>query len=512
MFFSLFLMGLVPFAVALNEIGATDDDDSGETVDNNVDVTPPTGDLLTGTDFNDTIVGDDLADTIDAGAGPDEVWAGAGDDVVDGGRGADRLFGQDGDDTMDGGIGFDLVSGLAGDDSITGGWGEDQLYGGTGDDTIYGDGADDYIRGGDGNDILRGGEGGDDIDGQAGDDLIYGGSAKDVLFGGDGSDTLIGSEGADQLNGNAGGDMLRGGDGNDSLSAVGRASNGADAGPQADADTLFGDDGNDLLEGANATDETLYYGGDGNDTIIGNGAVFDGGAGKDLIDVTGNATVIAGEGADQIVTHSDGITIDLTDSDAASDEIEFGGSSNIINGFVPGEDALSFEELPDELSAQDDGEDLLLLSGEEVVATFTGLAGTPLADLLATSDQLAQLTTQGDDALTGTAGDTLTGGAGTDSFTIDIATEAGTVDEDAQDVDPGPIVIADFEAGEQISLIWDGVESADTDGHTDPISQSVTDDGDLLLGDLGAPIAIVQGVGRVLTVDEFPQGYAVAQG
>lgn len=94
------------------------------------------------------------------------------------------------------------------------------MVGTGGNDTIDGmDGTDD-ISGGDGNDYLLGGAGRDVLRGGNGDDLLNGGSSgsgPDILLGGAGADTLLGDEGADFLDGGTGNDVLDSGSGQNRL-------------------------------------------------------------------------------------------------------------------------------------------------------------------------------------------------------------------------------------------------------------------------------------------------------
>ena len=85
------------------------------------------GELVCGTDRDDTILG----------SGSPEIIQGArGDDRVSGGRGNDTIGGENGDDRVSGGRGTDLVSGGSGDDWVQGGEGRDMLSGGSGNDVL----------------------------------------------------------------------------------------------------------------------------------------------------------------------------------------------------------------------------------------------------------------------------------------------------------------------------------------------------------------------------------------
>lgn len=237
------------------------------------------GEVMIGTDGNDTLEGGDDNDTLVGGLGDDQLVGGPGDDDLQGDDGDDFVFGNDGNDLLQGGNGNDTLWGGAGNDIVHGGSGVDLMGGGDGDDELYGDdgedeiwanGGNDLIYGGADNDLLGGGSGNDTMYGEAGDDQVWGGAGDDIVYGNAGNDTLGGREGNDHLFGgdgndeiwtNAGDDLAYGGAGNDTLG-------GSDGN-----DTLYGDGGEDFL-----------IGGDGNDWLSG-GADDDtlqGGAGEDV--------------------------------------------------------------------------------------------------------------------------------------------------------------------------------------------------------------------------------------
>ena len=95
--------------------------------------------------------------------------------VIDG----ELIGGTDLDDSLMGVAEGDLVKGYGGQDTLAGSDGADMLEGGQGNDQLFGEG---------GNDILLGGQGDDDL---------IGGDNNDTLFGGEGNDTLNGGSGAD---------------------------------------------------------------------------------------------------------------------------------------------------------------------------------------------------------------------------------------------------------------------------------------------------------------------------
>ena len=124
-----------------------------------LEVRPPHGKEIAGTDGDDRLIGTPHDDVIDARGGDDIVYGREGDDVIHGGDGDDRLLG---------------------------GFGNDVIWGGRGNDIIWGGAGDDALFGQDGNDILEGDAGNDHLDGGAGDDEVHGGEGADIAHGGQG--------------------------------------------------------------------------------------------------------------------------------------------------------------------------------------------------------------------------------------------------------------------------------------------------------------------------------------
>lgn len=176
-----------------------------ECAQNNLD-----GNVIFGTQGNDTLKGTSKGDLIFALEGNDVVQGGSGDDCIVGGPGNNVLLGENGADTILGG---------EGSDSILGGNDADKLFGGAGNDSIRGDKGDDSISGGDGTDSLWGGNGNDAIVGGANNDSLFGDNGDDVLDGGTGNDSLNGGFGNDQLIGGVGIDSGNGSSGTDVCSS-----------------------------------------------------------------------------------------------------------------------------------------------------------------------------------------------------------------------------------------------------------------------------------------------------
>ncbi|MEA5462615.1 phytase [Leptothoe sp. PORK10 BA2] len=145
-------------------------------------VVNPQGEILGGTDADDTLVNGDEGSKL-AGFDGNDLLAGAlGDDVILGGDGDDVLRGDRNSrhaQTGEAG-GDDLIYGGGGNDRIGGKSGNDRLFGDGGDDQIWGDAGDDLLRGGLGNDTLTG----DNNSGGSGIDTF-------VLAIGEGTDTIV---------------------------------------------------------------------------------------------------------------------------------------------------------------------------------------------------------------------------------------------------------------------------------------------------------------------------------
>ncbi len=159
---------------------------------------------------------------------------------------------------------------------------------------------------------------------------VPGGNGADNIIGGTGNNTINAGNGNDNVYGGAGADNIIGGNGND---------------------TLDGGTGNDSLTGNNGND--FLYGGVGNDTLLGsNGNDFlRGGLGNDIL--TGNNdndifAFAAGEGTDTI-----------TDFKKGEDLIGLYGG-------------LSFGQL------SFSGNNILVTSTNEILATLTGINTTTL--------------------------------------------------------------------------------------------------------------------------------------
>jgi hypothetical protein len=138
------------------------------------------------------------------------------------------------------------------------------------------------------NDTLNGQDGNDTLNGLGGNDTLYGRSGDDVLNGGDGNDTLDGGLGNDTLKGGAGDDLFvfRMGDGKDQIDGHG------DSGSDSWTDTI-------QLRTATGGDD-LDYGSDWTLTVS-----------HGTYQVNGDETIDLSDGAEGIITFSDGSSIEF---------------------------------------------------------------------------------------------------------------------------------------------------------------------------------------------------------
>jgi len=274
------------------------------------------------------------------------------------------LTATDADDFLRTGNGEDKLSGLAGKDQLYGGAGNDELKGGDGDDRLFGQDDNDTLIGGAGNDLLNGGKGNDWADYSAAADpdagvhssgihLVAGPDNVRVHDGIDGVDTLVSIE---NIEGTAFDDTFSfEGDLSDAISNFAYLCGG---GSGSSGDTLdFSDitggqgvyvtfddheftlvndssdsagslrvDGVENAVGTNFTDtitgnsaNNILYGGGGADSLSG-------GAGDDILIFDAEDTLVdGGAGRDVgIVTGEAGVTVDLAEAAATLGGAEVG--------------------------------------------------------------------------------------------------------------------------------------------------------------------------------------------
>lgn len=241
----------------------------------------------------------------------------------------------------------------------------ENAIGGSGNDIIGGNAAANRLYGGAGNDTLLGGVGGDDT--------FYGGAGRDVITSGVNDNTAYGGGGHDWITGNSFDDILFGDLGDDTLLG------------QSGEDSLYGGGGDDVLDGGSGAD--FEYGGDGDDrfllnTNLGDGNTFDGGAGRDVLDLTGiggsasAVTIIldshiSGLGGASTITGVE----DVWGSSGASEWIYGGAAANRLYG-NGGADVLDGQGGNDSLYGGDGNDWVFDASGADILVGGAG------ADLL----------------------------------------------------------------------------------------------------------------------------------
>ena len=355
-----------------------------------------TGQLLGGTEADDTRNG---------GAGNDLIAGAGGVDTLNGLGGNDRLEGGWGNDTLNGGAGLDQLAGGEGDDTLIGGVGADLLIGGNGSDTAS------YAAAGSGVAIslaVLSGKGSD----AAGDSFnsvenVTGSAFNDILVGDAGANVLTGGGGIDQLDGRGGIDTMNGGSGNDGYKVdntgdriIEETGQGTDVAyvsvnsyiMAANLEQLVvtgtayyatGNGGNNVMRGAGSGYYELY-GGAGNDTLYG------GTGGDTLFGEAGDDTYIINSVRDQI------IEVPSAGYDSAYSTVTFWMPSGLERLFLRGTAAIN--------GRGNDSDNMLI--GNNAANLIEGGAGR---------DRLYG--GAGDDILSGNGGgDALVGGAGADTF------------------------------------------------------------------------------------------------
>ncbi|MEM8852332.1 MAG: hypothetical protein AAGD34_01450 [Pseudomonadota bacterium] len=350
----------------------------------NVKGSEAAGNILIGSNADNTIHAYGKDDTIEGGGGKDEIHIRGVFDHVDGGADDDiiKIYDAEAEDdapdwelpinavVIDGGTGVDTLSvsqsdwvntsnGLPSDFGlfvdmeghifVFEGAHADPDKPGTEGTTHLTDGTIDNVEnviGTQYNDSLYGDIIANTFEGKAGDDKLTGRLGDDTLNGGSGNDTLLGGEDDDVLIGGAGADALGGGAGQDTASYVDSAavevslSAGLAIGGDAQGDSLEGIENligsrhADILEGDSAANR--LDGGEGNDTLDGAG---------------GNDTLLGGDGADAFVFGS---------------EFHFEGGNVVVDDFEVGVDVLDLSHLPGGGSAADALAAFTLLNGDAV--------------------------------------------------------------------------------------------------------------------------------------------------
>ncbi|WP_339073944.1 calcium-binding protein [Teredinibacter turnerae] len=455
-------------------------------------------DTLWGGAGDDTLDGGVGADTLHGEAGDDTLVGGAGVDELDGGSGNDTLYGGDDDDILTDNSGVNVLFGESGNDTLSGtgnlygGLGNDtltgqgELYGDEGNDILVGDG---LLAGGSGNDELRGGAGSDTLWGGDGDDTLYADDAyvygnsgvQNTLAGGRGNDTIYGSFSADEYHFQLGdgvdvivetqlasdhnypslaheGDSLVFGEGisADNLNFVRSGNDLVIEVAQGDQITVqnwfypYTGSGQDLFkvdelifsDGASLSFEevenrVLYVGTSVDDTLLGyldRNETISGGAGADYIDGrAGDDVLLGGSGNDQLQGREGN---DIYDGQDGDDKYVYhnGGGHDLIQQTGDGFDGLFFEVTADQLTFEQDGDNLVItvagdssqqvtvenhfLGGDSAIdyvqpSSGTYLTAADIASIIAANNSGGEF----DQIITGTeSGEQLVGSTGRDQI------------------------------------------------------------------------------------------------
>ena len=425
-------------------------------------------------DAADLILGGTGVDVVNAGGGADWAYTSGAADRVCGNSGTDHLYAGDDADLVFGGSGDDQAFGEAGADQVYGNTGADAVYGGAGTDRLQGNNGGDWVDGGSESDVLLGGtsaagsaDGADVLLGSGGLDVLVGDNAttdvaadrpypadlgssdttlggNDYLVGGDdadhaygglGGDTLYGGLADDHAEGNPGADHIRGEVGDDDV--IGGSSqlasglfSGSEAGWPDGGDDISGGAGQDVITGDNAV---VTRGGTAHPVMA--GRLLTTTRGVDLtdegsgapIDVSGDDTIAAGDGADVVFAQrgTDVVTLgegaDYGEGGPGVDDVRGGAQDDDVVG---GSYTPASGTHPSVTGQPDAGDTLAGDAGEDVVLGDNGSMTRPAAAAPTTTPLTAnRVATQravtpydlGDSVAPGTSGaDTVTGDAGND--------------------------------------------------------------------------------------------------
>ena len=413
-----------------------------------VEVSLPDIEYLTGSANADILAGDMRNNTIKGEGGDDKIYGGPNPadahemdsgitnaDVLEGGGGNDMIFGGYGNDTLRGGDGDDMLNGGSGADMFYGGAGSDLIYADTADTVIVGDVAVDATP--DDDDTSGAMEG--DVDtvsfARVVDETIGMDADNPWTLGEDamGIENVIGTQGDDYITGAAGANVIEGGEGGDTLSG------GPDAG-DAD-DTLSYESSDDWVRvtlndtgaatasrghasGDTATNFENIRGSAYDDDLTGNGEdnKLWGLAGDDDIEgAGGNDTIEGGAGADELdggYTDGDGDLVG-NQGNSETNTLSYAGSDTYVTvnlatakvsgGHAEGDTIATYERL---VPTDEDP------NNEVDVATFANVTGSMHGDYLTGDNNDNHLVGGGGgDTLDGRAGmDVLTGGPGADTL------------------------------------------------------------------------------------------------
>ncbi|MEQ8900595.1 MAG: calcium-binding protein [Roseovarius sp.] len=532
----LFLGLLASAGLAAFVFDELDDDDNDDTVVESGDDGMTGDDLLGGGDDapgDDDLLGDDLnvidgtdgADSIDGSLVGDQITGHEGDDTISASGGRDEVFAQDGNDILLGGNSSDVLWGGAGDDTVIGGAGNDLVQGNAGNDVIFGvdidlnsqGAADLALADTDGSSAALPGAGDD----QHGEDTLLGGSGDDDLFAG-GGDTATGGLGVDSF---VLGDWIDAGTiatitdfdaATEALSFVYTDAGGVTpevtVAPDADGNAVVSLDGEPvaLVEGAGATltaaDVQLLPRSGGDDSAGGPGSllgdelnVIEGTDGADPIDGTNVGDQINGREGNDVISAQGGR--DEVFGREGDDVILGGNASDVLWGGTENDVVLG--GLGSDLIQGNSGNDVLF--GMDVGLNSQTAAELAAIDLSGVTDPLTApgiatpapgSDAHGSDTLLGGSGDDIllmggidvgTGGLGTDSFVIGDWSAPGEV-----------ATITDFDP--EVELV--AYNYTATGGPAPTVTVAPDADGNAVVSVDGATVALVNGAGTTMTLDD----------
>lgn len=325
--------------------------------------------IVNGNALGNILIGTDLNDTVSGRSGDDLLAGGLGDDLLQGDSGNDVLGGGDGDDQLDGGLGDDVLVGGNGNDtyfvdSLADVVVETSLEGGV-DNVIstvshrLGDHLEGLALAGDrningwGNELdngLIGNAGNNQMFGLAGNDVFLGSGGNDIMEGGTGFDQVDYSDMGQAITLRAQGVVEKGTLGTDLVSNVEVIIGAVGLNNQIDATSAFD---SPVSISANLAQESLRVSGipglndqlftvrnftdvvgtSQNDSIIGNSQANSliGGAGNDFIDGgSGNDVLEGGFGADEV---RGGFGNDVLFGGVNSDVLLGGSGQDILVGY-----------------------------------------------------------------------------------------------------------------------------------------------------------------------------------
>ena len=211
----------------------------------------------------------------------------------------------------------------------------------------YGSGLDDKITIGNKSSKVYAGEGNNLVNAGNGNNLIYGGAGRDIITTGNGKNTVYAGEGINLVATGSGNDLIYTG-------AAGDFINAGDG-----KNSIFAGEGNNSILSGKGND--LIFAGAGNDRIFsgaGNDTIYAGNGNNVINAGIGDDTVFVGSGKDRIILNGGKGSVTVIGFDVTSDKLRLGDD-------LMGK-ALSFKS---------EGNNTLVMSGKDLLATLVGVKG-----------------------------------------------------------------------------------------------------------------------------------------